>query len=155
MPNPAQITLALLKPDVVANPIFRTRALARIRADPRWQVVREQAHVAWTPQQAECFYGDHRGKFFYQRLCEYMLSGPFTALVLEGPQVIRDWRGLIGPTSPVKARINQPETLRALYGLTDTRNSFHGSDSPDSARLEIHHLFSDFDFSQYESYVKR
>ncbi|KAI8078289.1 kinase-like domain-containing protein, partial [Gilbertella persicaria] len=66
-------------------------------------------------------------KFFYHRLCGYMTSGPFTAMILASPNAIQDWRALIGPTHPVRARVNQPNTLRAHYGLTDTRNSFHGS----------------------------
>ncbi|ORE18378.1 kinase-like protein, partial [Rhizopus microsporus] len=67
------------------------------------------------------------GKFFYHRLCGYMTSGPFHAMILSSPNAIKEWRSLIGPTHPVRARIHQPDTLRALYGLTDTRNSFHGS----------------------------
>ncbi|RKP38935.1 nucleoside diphosphate kinase [Dimargaris cristalligena] len=145
MSKPLQLTLGLLKPDIFANPVFLDLALARIRAQSHMRI-RQATIVQWSPEQAADFYAEHHGKFFYQRLCDYMLSGPFQALVLEGPEVIRDWRALIGPTHPIRARIRQPHTLRAEFGLTDTRNSFHGSDSPANARHEIRKFFPDFIF---------
>ncbi|KAG0170563.1 Nucleoside diphosphate kinase 6 [Apophysomyces sp. BC1015] len=78
-----------------------------------------------------------------------MTSGPFEALILCSPNAIKEWRALIGPTHPCRARINQPNTLRALYGLTDTRNSFHGSDSDETARREIEFFFPQFDISAW------
>ncbi|CAO3595083.1 unnamed protein product [Absidia cylindrospora] len=78
-----------------------------------------------------------------------MTSGPFQAYILSSSDAIKKWRSLIGPTHPVRARIHQPDTLRALYGLTDTRNSFHGSDSDHNARQEIQFFFPDFDMDSF------
>jgi nucleoside diphosphate kinase len=58
---------------------------------------------------------------------QHATSGPFVALALHGPDAIKHWRSLIGPTHVYKGQWNDPETLRARYGLSDTRNGFHGS----------------------------
>ena len=57
---------------------------------------------------------------------QHATSGPFVALALCGPDAIKQWRSLIGPTHVYKAQWQKPETLRAKYGLSDTRNGFHG-----------------------------
>ena len=67
------------------------------------------------------------GKFFYDRLVSYMSSGPFEPLVLAHPTAIEHWRRLMGPTKSYVARATAPNTIRGTYGLTDTRNSTHGS----------------------------
>ncbi|KAI8385786.1 nucleoside diphosphate kinase [Blakeslea trispora] len=135
----SQVTLALLKPDICANPALLPKIKEAIQHQ-QLEIVKER-QVLWTEEDAGQFYAEHKGKFFYDRLCGYMTSGPFTAMILASPDAIKDWRALIGPTHPVRARINQPDTLRALYGLTDTRNSFHGSDSDASAKKEIRFFF--------------
>ncbi|KAI9305222.1 nucleoside diphosphate kinase [Cunninghamella echinulata] len=145
--KPTQLTLALLKPDICADvsliPKIQT-AMANHHLD-----IIQQREVLWTEQQAGEFYAEHKGKFFYERLCGYMTSGPFKAYILSSPNAIKEWRSLIGPTHPVRARIFQPQTLRSLYGLTDTRNSFHGSDSDDNARQEIKFFFPEFNIDDY------
>ncbi|KAI7900902.1 nucleoside diphosphate kinase [Cokeromyces recurvatus] len=135
----SQITLALLKPDICANPALVPKIRQAILTK-NLNIVQERS-VIWSLSDAQRFYAEHQHKFFYERLCGYMTSGPFIAMILASPTAIRDWRALIGPTHPVRARIHQPDTLRALYGLTDTRNSFHGSDSDKSAEKEIQFFF--------------
>ncbi|KAL1919488.1 uncharacterized protein VTP21DRAFT_2181 [Calcarisporiella thermophila] len=137
-----QLTLALLKPDLCAWPQGVSRVLTAIHQNG-FEIVRER-DVLWRQNDAEQFYAAHKGRFFYERLCGYMTSGPFKALILQRENAIAEWRKLIGPTHPVRARLNSPDTLRALYGLTDTRNSFHGSDSEETARHEIMFFFPDF-----------
>ncbi|KAG0324973.1 hypothetical protein BGZ99_001187 [Dissophora globulifera] len=125
-PRPlTQLTLALLKPDLVANTVKTGLVYSLIEAND-FNIV-AQKRLLWSKNDAEAFYGEHRGKFFFERLCGYMTSGHFQALILEKPNAILDWRALMGPTHPPRARINAPNTLRALCGMTDTRNSTHGS----------------------------
>ncbi|RKP10502.1 nucleoside diphosphate kinase [Thamnocephalis sphaerospora] len=132
-----QLTLALLKPDLCAD-AARVKAVYRAIDDASLTRLHTR-DVLWRPSGAEAFYAEHRGRFFYERL------GPFQALVLGGDDAIKRWRALIGPTHPIRARVNAPESLRSCYGLTDTRNSFHGSDSPDTARREIAFFFPELD----------
>jgi nucleoside-diphosphate kinase len=126
--KPLQYTLALLKPDICANPLLPPKIIDTIRA--RDLDVLAQKSLLWSQADAESFYGEHRGKFFFERLCGYMTrlvtagfllsrhvgglaisqfflnfglhSGPFMALVLSSPNAIKDWRVLIGPTHPVR-----------------------------------------------------
>ncbi|KAF9438779.1 Nucleoside diphosphate kinase 6 [Entomortierella beljakovae] len=148
-PRPlAQITLALLKPDLTANSVKFSKVLGHIEKND-FQILGHR-HLLWSKSDAEAFYGEHRGKFFFERLCGYMTSGPFHALILQKPNAIQDWRTLIGPTHPPRARIIAPESLRSLYGMTDTRNSFHGSDAVETAKKEIGLFFPDFDMEKWE-----
>ncbi|XP_035624553.2 nucleoside diphosphate kinase 6 [Oncorhynchus keta] len=73
-----------------------------------------------------------------------MSSGPMRAYVLAREDAITHWRELMGPTKVFRARYTSPSTIRAQYGLTDTRNTTHGSDSLESARREISFFFPDF-----------
>ncbi|CAI8008051.1 Nucleoside diphosphate kinase 6 [Geodia barretti] len=66
-------------------------------------------------------------KFFYERLVNYMMSGETEALVLAHSQALQRWRDLMGPTKPSLAQSLAPDSIRALHGLTDTRNAVHGS----------------------------
>ncbi|KAG0236988.1 nucleoside diphosphate kinase [Mortierella sp. GBAus27b] len=143
-----QLTLALLKPDLTANSIKVNKVFSHIQEN-NFNIV-AQKKLLWSKSEAEAFYGEHRGKFFYERLCGYMTSGHFHVLILEKPNAILEWRALIGPTHPPRARINAPDTLRALYGMTDTRNSFHGSDAVETAKSEIGFFFPEFDMEDWE-----
>ncbi|KAF9155436.1 Nucleoside diphosphate kinase 6 [Linnemannia schmuckeri] len=148
-PRPlTQLTLALLKPDLTANSIKVNKVFAHIQQND-FNIVAHKT-LLWSKSDAEAFYGEHRGKFFFERLCGYMTSGHFHALILEKPDAILGWRALIGPTHPPRARINAPDTLRSLYGMTDTRNSFHGSDAVDTATKEIGFFFPEFDIEKWE-----
>ncbi|ORZ15495.1 nucleoside diphosphate kinase [Lobosporangium transversale] len=148
-----QLTLALLKPDLAANSAHVGKVFAHIQQN-EFKVLAHK-HLLWSKSQAEAFYGEHRGKFFFERLCGYMTSGHFYALILEKPNAITDWRALIGPTHPPRARINAPDTLRSLYGMTDTRNSFHGSDAAETAKNEIQFFFPEFDWEKWNQDQQR
>lgn len=79
------------------------------------------------------------------RLLYFFDSGPCHALILQGDNVIKQWRLLMGPTKVFRVVYSHPNCLRALYGLSDTRNACHGSDGPESAQREISILFPEFD----------
>lgn len=95
-----QLTLALLKPDICANAALPPKIKQAI-LNKQLKIVKE-TDVLWTEADAGRFYAEHEGKFFYHRLCGYMTSGPFKAYILSSPNAIKDWRGLIGPTHPVR-----------------------------------------------------
>ncbi|KAJ2077017.1 hypothetical protein H4R24_005377 [Coemansia sp. RSA 988] len=133
-----QTTLAILKPDLLADP--RQVSLVENEVKRRFKIS-QRKQVFWKTKEAEDFYQEHYGKLFFNRLIGYMTSGPLIALALTGPRAISEWRLLMGQTRPTQMRVLKPETLRAQFGLTDTRNSFHGSDSVASARREIAFFF--------------
>lgn len=69
----------------------------------------------------------HAEKFFYDRLVSYMCSGPISPMILAHPDAIQRWRALMGPTKSHVARATAPHTIRGMFGVSDTRNSTHGS----------------------------
>lgn len=70
-------------------------------------------------------------------------------MILGGDSAITKWRSLLGPTKVFKAVYTHPSSIRGLFGLTDTRNACHGSDSMDSAKREIGIFFDDFDVDRW------
>ena len=143
------LTLAVLKPDLVLHPMHLAAVRNAIVENKFW-VVRSNL-LTLGRDQAEAFYAEHKGKFFHQRLVEHMTSGPCQPLILAKVNAIQDWRRLMGPTKVFQARctdctccffkpsdrFSQPSSLRGQFGLTDTRNCCHGSDSEDTARREM------------------
>lgn len=87
-----------------------------------------------TKEQFEQFYAEHKGKPFYEGLLDFMTSGPIVVQVLEAEEAIQRYRTLMGKTDPTEA---DEGTLRKLYAESKTKNSVHGSDSPESAAREI------------------
>ncbi|KAF0023498.1 hypothetical protein F2P81_024128 [Scophthalmus maximus] len=137
-----QLTLAVIKPDAVAHPLMLEALHQRI-LDNKFVIVRCR-DLVWRRQDSERFYAEHSGRFFYQRLVEFMSSGPMRAYILAREDGIRHWRELMGPTKVFRARYSSPASIRAQFGLTDTRNTTHGSDSVESAQREISFFFPDF-----------
>ncbi|XP_034383599.1 nucleoside diphosphate kinase 6 [Cyclopterus lumpus] len=142
LPKVLQLTLAVIKPDAVAHPVM-LEALHQIILGNNFVVVKCK-DLVWRRQDSEKFYAEHSGRFFYQRLVEFMSSGPMRAYVLAREDAIRHWRELMGPTKVFQARYTSPASIRAQFGLTDTRNTTHGSDSVESAQREIRFFFPDF-----------
>ncbi|ORY77571.1 nucleoside diphosphate kinase [Leucosporidium creatinivorum] len=141
--SPTQLTLGIIKPSVAATQAPVQEILKTIKASGL-EIVRSK-RIFWKAADAEQFYAEHAGRFYFPRLVQHATSGPFVALALHGPDAIKHWRSLIGPTHVYKGQWNNPETLRARYGLSDTRNGFHGSDSPESARKELAQIFEGWD----------
>ncbi|NXL14370.1 NDK6 kinase, partial [Setophaga kirtlandii] len=152
-----QLTLALLKPDAVAHPLVCEAVHAAILRH-RFLIVRAK-EVRCGAEQSRRFYREHAGRFFYQRLVEFMASGPMWAYILAHENAVPLWRSLMGPTKVFRARHSDPDSIRGAYGLTDTRNTTHGSDSPASASREIAFFFPEFDeqrwYEQEEPRLRR
>lgn len=113
-----------------------------------FQVVKSTRTTISKREAAE-FYAEHEGRFFYNRLLTFMCSGPSEVYILARDDAIKTWRELMGPTKVYQAVYTAPGTIRAEYGLTDTRNATHGSDSIKSAIREISVFFPNFNYEQW------
>eukprot|EP00049_Salpingoeca_infusionum_P006268 m.104176 g.104176 ORF g.104176 m.104176 type:complete len:168 (+) comp13256_c0_seq1:246-749(+) len=142
----AECTLAIFKPDLVAHPLRLADAQQTIK-DHGFTILRHK-RIPFTREQAGRFYAEHKGKMFYNRLVGFMSSGPIEALVLARQDAIAAWRSLMGPTKVYRTHYHAPSTLRGKHGLTDTRNSVHGSDSIESATAEIKFFFPDESYQE-------
>eukprot|EP01129_Flabellula_baltica_P009904 TRINITY_DN4123_c0_g1_i2.p1 TRINITY_DN4123_c0_g1~~TRINITY_DN4123_c0_g1_i2.p1 ORF type:complete len:158 (+),score=29.41 TRINITY_DN4123_c0_g1_i2:239-712(+) len=141
------ITLALLKPDFL-----------RRKGNSDYDYVMKKAHevglkvltkkrlARWKASQIEEFYQEFEGLFFYERLIFSMSSGKVEGIVFQHDteDAIKVWRDLIGPTHLYTAKTTRPDSLRAKFATSDTRNSFHGSDSHCSAIREMKIFFPEF-----------
>ncbi|XP_074083421.1 nucleoside diphosphate kinase 6 [Macrotis lagotis] len=141
-PGLLQLTLALIKPDAVAHPLI-LEAIHQQILSHQLLIVRAR-DLVWGREACGRFYQEHAGRFFYQRLVEFMASGPIRAYILAHQDAVRLWRTLMGPTQVFRARHAAPASIRGSFGLTDTRNTTHGSDSVVAASREIAAFFPDF-----------
>jgi nucleoside-diphosphate kinase len=134
--NMLEWSLLNIKPDAVRRNLIgeilhRVEGIGfRIVAIDKVQLEREEA---------EAFYDVHRGKPFFDELCDYIISGPCVPIVVEGSNAVEGLRGLIGATIPSKADKN---TIRGDFGIDGTQNTVHASDSIEHARREISFFFS-------------
>lgn len=97
--------------------------------------------IKMKPEEAREFYVEHKGKEFYQRLVEFMSSDYIVPMEIIGADIIQSFRNFIGPTDVMKAKQESPNSIRALYGETVTRNAIHASDSHNSAKRETEFIF--------------
>lgn len=140
--TPLTLTLAILKPDLMLHPRNLKQVHQRI-LEHNFLVVRSKV-VQLSSQQAEQFYLEHKGRFFCNRLVTFMSSGPCQPLLLARQDAIQTWRDLMGPTKVFRSRFTHPASIRGRYGLSDTRNCSHGSDSTETASREIEFFFPGF-----------
>ena len=128
-------TLSLIKPDAVE------RNLENIIKDfiekKNLKIIKSKK-VKISKEEASEFYKVHQTKPFYNDLCTYLSSGPIYVMVLEGENAVKKNREIMGATDPLKA---EEGTLRKLYGLSIDKNSVHGSDSVENAKIEIDFFF--------------
>ena len=129
-------TLCIVKPDAM-----RKRVAGRILAmiEERGLVPVAARIVTLTPGDAERFYAVHRERKFFADLVRFMSSGPVLVAVLEGDDAIARWRDLMGPTDATKA---PKGTIRGEFGTDVEKNAVHGSDAPETARVEIGFFFA-------------
>ena len=130
-------TFSIIKPDAVArNKIGEITAMLenaglRIVASKRLKLDNAKASQ---------FYEVHKERPFFQSLCDFMCSGPIVVQVLEGEDAVKRNREIMGATNPEEAAEG---TIRKKYALSLEKNSVHGSDSLDNAKIEIDHFFSE------------
>ena len=133
----AERTLAIIKPDAVKKHAIGDIIQRYEKAGLRPVAIKM---MRFTKKEAEGFYDVHRARPFFDSLATFMSSAPVVLLVLEGDNAIKKNRDLMGATDPAKA---DPGTIRAVYGTNIEYNAVHGSDSPETARLEIGYVFPD------------
>ena len=130
-------TLSLIKPDAVERnligkiiQVFEENGL----------VVEKMKKIHVDMDFAKKFYSVHSEKPFFDDLCSYISSGPLVAMVLKGYNAVQKNRELMGATNPKDAKDG---TIRKKYGISIDKNSVHGSDSVENAKVEIDFFFKD------------
>ena len=124
-------TLSIIKPDAVERNLENEIKL--MFQDKGFKIIKEKK-IQIEKSEAEAFYKVHETKPFYNDLCTYLSSGPIIVMVLEKENAVIDNRELMGATNPKDAIEG---TIRKKYGLSIDKNSVHGSDSIDNAKIEI------------------
>ena len=132
-----QRTLCIVKPDATARPGAVGEVLRRVE-EAGLRVVGVKM-MRLSEQLARGFYAVHRERPFYKDLVAFMSSGPVVIAALEGENAIARWRELMGPTDAAKA---PKGTIRGDLGTDVERNAVHGSDAPETARVEIAYFFN-------------
>ena len=130
-------TLSIIKPDAVERNL--ESKIKEIFLKDNLNIV-DSKKIKITKEEAEQFYKVHQSKSFYNDLCTYLSSGPIIVMILEGENVIIKNRELMGATDPKNA---SKGTIRNLYGISIDKNSVHGSDCIENARIEINFFFKD------------
>ncbi len=136
MNNPEQ-TLSIIKPDAVERNL--QEEIKNQFKNNNFEILKEKKiHIS--KLEAEKFYKVHETKPFYNDLCAYLSSGPIVVMVLQKENAVLENRKLMGATNPKEA---EEGTLRKKYGISIDKNSVHGSDSVDNAKIEIDFFFKD------------
>ena len=130
-------TLSIIKPDAVERnligqivSIFEKNSL----------IIHSIKKIILSKKKAEEFYFVHKERPFFNDLCTYMSSGPVVVMVLEGNNSVVKNREIMGATNPKDAAKG---TIRNLYGISLDKNSVHGSDSKENAKIEIDFFFKE------------
>tara|TARA_B100001029_G_C14965029_1_gene396791 strand:+ start:59 stop:469 length:411 start_codon:yes stop_codon:yes gene_type:complete len=135
--NNLEQTLSIIKPDAVERNL--QDEIKNQFKNSNFEIVKEKKiHIS--KQEAENFYKVHETKPFYDDLCAYLSSGPIVVMVLQKENAVLDNRKLMGATNPKEA---EEGTLRKKYGISIDKNSVHGSDSAENAKIEIDFFFKD------------
>ena len=130
-------TLSIIKPDAVERNL--ENEIKEMFKNSGFSIIKEKK-IQIEKSEAEKFYKVHETKPFYNDLCAYLSSGPILVMILEKENAILDNRELMGATNPKDA---VDGTIRKKYGLSIDKNSVHGSDSPENAKIEIGFFFND------------
>ena len=130
-------TLSIIKPDAVERNL--DGEIKNIFQNNGFKIIKEKK-IKIEQSEAEKFYKVHETKPFYNDLCAYLSSGPIVVMILEKENAVLANRELMGATNPKDA---EEGTIRKKYGISIDKNSVHGSDSIDNAKIEIDFFFKD------------
>ena len=130
-------TLSIIKPDAVERNL--DNEIKEMFKNKGFNILKEKK-IQLEKSEAEKFYKVHETKPFYNDLCSYLASGPIVVMVLEKENAVLANRDLMGATNPKDAADG---TIRKKYGISIDKNSVHGSDSIENAKIEIDFFFKD------------
>ena len=130
-------TLSIIKPDAVERNL--DNEIKEIFKNKGFLILKEKK-IQIEKNEAEKFYKVHETKPFYNDLCEYLSSGPIVVMILEKENAVLANREFMGATNPKDAKDG---TIRKKYGISIDKNSVHGSDSVENAKIEIDFFFKD------------
>ena len=130
-------TLSIIKPDAVERSL--ENEIKEMFKNKGFSISKEKK-IQIDKSEAEKFYKVHETKPFYNDLCEYLSSGPIVVMILEKENAVLGNRELMGATNPQEA---SEGTIRKKYGISIDKNSVHGSDSVENAKIEIEFFFND------------
>ena len=130
-------TLSIIKPDAVERNL--DKEIKEIFKKNGFKIIKEKK-IQVEKSEAEKFYKIHETKPFYNDLCAYLSSGPIVVMVLEKDNAVLGNRELMGATNPKEAIEG---TIRKKYAISIDKNSVHGSDSAENAKIEIDFFFKD------------
>ena len=133
--NSFEQTLSIIKPDAVDRKLENEIKNCFINSG---FVIEKEKKIQLSKEEAEDFYKVHQTKPFYNDLCEYLSSGPIMVMILEKENAVLANRKLMGATNPKDA---EEGTIREKFGISIDKNSVHGSDSVDNAKIEINFFF--------------
>ena len=129
-------TLSIIKPDAVERNL--QDQIKQEFTDKGFKIIKEKKiHIS--KEEAERFYKVHESKPFYNDLCVYLSSGPIIVMTLQRENAVMENRKLMGATNPAES---EEGTLRKKYGISIDKNSVHGSDSIENAKIELEFFFN-------------
>ena len=130
-------TLSIVKPDAVERNL--QDQIKNEFMNKGFKLLQEKKiHIS--KEEAENFYKVHESKPFYSDLCAYLSSGPIVVMSLQKDNAVLENRKFMGATNPKDA---EEGTLRKKYGISIDKNSVHGSDSVENAKIELDFFFKD------------
>ena len=130
-------TLSIIKPDAVERNL--ESEIKEIFKNKGFNIVKDKK-IQLAKSEAEQFYKVHETKPFYKDLCAYLSSGPIVVMILEKENAVLSNRELMGATNPKDANEG---SIRKKFGISIDKNSVHGSDSVENAKIEIDFFFKD------------
>ena len=130
-------TLSIIKPDALERNL--DDEIKQMFQNKGFNILKEKK-IQLAKSEAEEFYKVHETKPFYNDLCAYLSSGPIVVMILEKDNAVLANRELMGTTNPKDA---EDGTIRKKYGISIDKNSVHGSDSVENAKMEIDFFFKD------------
>ena len=128
-------TLSIIKPDAIERSL--DGEIKSMFEEDGFKIAKEKK-IQLAKHEAEQFYKVHETKPFYNDLCEYLSSGPIMVMILEKENAVLGNRELMGATNPKDA---EEGTIRKKFGISIDKNSVHGSDSVENAKIEINFFF--------------